>query len=375
MMADGLPFIIWVHDADGNQEFVNRTFAEFFGVSPEGMTGQTWQELMHPDDASSYVEEFLRCTREHRHFNAIVRVRRADGDWRAIESHGRPRISESGEFQGFVGASMDVTERLDAEKAVRTLNRTLERRVAERTADLEERNKELQHFAYIASHDLREPLRKIRAFGDLLQEEADQTLSDEAAFYIDRMRTSAFRMDNLLSDLLAFSRIATHTRPFIPIHIDEAISSVLEDYELKIPEIDAVVDVQASGAVDADGSQLQQLISNLIDNALKFRRKEVQPRIRIRAGVEEASNGASVCRIIVEDNGIGFDQKYVDRIFDPFERLHGRNEFEGTGMGLAICQRIVQRHRGEITAESAPGEGSRFIVTLPIHQERRVAAE
>ncbi len=370
VMADGLPFIVWVHDAEGNQEFVNRTFAEFFGVSADEMTGDKWQALMHPEDGPAYLEEFLQCARDQRHFHATVRVRRADGAWRAIESHGRPRLSESGEFQGFVGASIDVTERLEAERAVRRLNRTLERRVAERTADLEERNKELQHFAYIASHDLREPLRKIRAFGDLLQNDAQDKLSEEADFYIQRMRSSASRMDDLLTDLLAFSRIATHTRPFTPVHVRQAISDAVEDYDLKISELDAVVDVQATGAVDADGSQLRQLMSNLIDNALKFRREGVEPRLRVHASVQPALEDASeeVCRIVVEDNGIGFDEKYLDRIFEPFERLHGRSDYEGNGMGLAICRRIVQRHRGNITAESVPGEGSRFIVTLPVRR-------
>lgn len=375
-MADGLPFMVWVHGAEGKQEFVNHTFAEFFGISPHEMKGDTWQALMHPDDGPAYLEEFLSCTREQRPFNATVRVRRADGAWRSIESHGRPRLSKSGEFQGFVGASIDVTERLEAERAVRKLNRTLERRVAERTADLEERNKELQHFAYIASHDLREPLRKIRAFGDLLQDEAKDDLTEHAGLYIQRMRSAASRMDNLLSDLLAFSRIATNPRPFIPVHLEEAVSDVLGDYEFKIPELNAIVDVQATGAVDADESQLRHLLSNLIDNALKFRREGVAPRILVRAATETAPEGVSreICRIVVEDNGIGFDEKYLDRIFEPFERLHGRTEYEGTGMGLAICHRIVLRHRGTITAESVLGEGSRFTVLLPVRQQETSTA-
>ncbi len=370
VMADGLPFIVWVHDAEGNQEFVNRTFSEFFGVTAEEMTGDAWQDLMHPEDAPAYLEEFLRCARDQRPFRATVRVRRADGSWRAIESYGRPRISDSGEFRGFVGASVDVTERLDAEREVRTLNRTLERRVAERTADLKERNTELQHFAYIASHDLREPLRKIRTFGDLLQDEADRELSEEGSFYIQRMRSSASRMDDLLTDLLDFSRITTHTRPFAPVLVRLLISDIVEDYELKIRELDAVLDVEASGTVDADETQLRRLVSNLIGNALKFRREGIQPQIRVVASVDTASEGTSehAYRIVVEDNGIGFDEKYLDRIFEPFERLHGKNAYEGTGIGLAICRRIVRRHRGTITAESVPGEGSRFTVVLPARQ-------
>jgi light-regulated signal transduction histidine kinase (bacteriophytochrome) len=248
--------------------------------------------------------------------------------------------------------------------------------VAERTSDLEERNKELQHFAYIASHDLREPLRKIRTFGDLLQDAARDKLDEDALFYIQRMRSAASRMDNLLADLLAFSRIATHTGPFAPVYVGHVISDVLEDYDLKIMEMGAVVDVHASGVIDADVGQLRQLMSNLIDNALKFPREGVQPKVGVHASVEAALDGTSgqVCQIVVEDNGIGFEEKYLDRIFEPFERLHGRNDYEGTGMGLAICRRIVHRHRGKITATSVPGEGSRFTVTLPVRQEEKAAA-
>ena len=366
-MADGLPFIVWVHDAEGKQQFVNRTFAEFFGISTDEASGDAWRNLMHPDDAPGYLEEFLRCLREQQPFHATVRVKNADGSWRAIESYGRPRFSESDAFCGFVGASVDVTERLETERALQRLNRNLENRVDERTADLEERNKELEHFAYIASHDLREPLRKIRAFGDLLQEEAGDVLSGDAELYIQRMRSAAMRMDELLTDLLAFSRVTTHTRPFSLVRLDEVVAVVLEDFELRIRELGATIDVQATGAIDADESQLRQLIANLIDNALTFHQEGVSPHIRVQAYIEEAEEGTAEerCRIEIEDNGIGFDEKYVDRIFQPFERLHGRSRYQGTGMGLAICRRIVQRHRGAISVQSSPGKGSRFVVTLP----------
>ncbi len=368
-MADGLPFIVWVHDADGSQEYVNQTFAEFFGIPSESMTGDKWKEFVHPDDAEMYVGEFARCVREQRPFRATVRARRADGAWRFMESYGKPRLSESGEFRGFVGASVDITEHLEAENAVRELNRTLERRVAERTADLEDRNRELQQFAYVASHDLREPLRKIRTFGDLLLTDMEDALPEQAVFYVDRMRSAAQRMDTLLNDLLAFSRLATHAAPHSRVDLNTLIHSVLEDYELMIGEVQAKVDVIASGIIEADAWQLKQLISNLLDNALKFRRDGVTPRIRIVAEVVEDYVDAPQCRITVEDNGIGFDVKYAERIFSPFERLHGRSQFEGTGMGLAMCRRIVQRHRGEIIAEGRPGDGSRFVVTLPVAAE------
>lgn len=370
VMADGLPFIVWVHDAEGRQEFVNRTFTEFFGVSGEEMTGDTWQNLMHPDDGSAYLEEFLRCTRARIPFRATVRVRRADSEWRTIESHGRPRLADSGEFKGFVGASIDVTERLTTEEEIRTLNRTLERRVTERTADLEQRNRELQHFAYIASHDLREPLRKIQTFADLLKTEAEARLGDEANLFIRRMRSAASRMEELLSDLVTFSRIATHTGPFAPVDLERLTAGVIADYDLLITELDAKVEVEASGALEADESQIRQLLSNMVGNALKFRRDGVKPLVRVHASISTDSNPPkNMCRIVVEDNGIGVDEQYFDRIFEPFERLHGRGEYDGTGMGLAICRRIVQRHRGRISVQSRSDEGIAFIVEMPARQQ------
>jgi signal transduction histidine kinase len=267
-----------------------------------------------------------------------------------------------------------LAARRQAEDELRETNRTLERRVRERTADLEARNRELQSFAYIASHDLREPLRKIQTFAGLLRDDAADRLEEEERHFLGRMESAAARMDGFLRDLLAFSRVATHTASPDPVRLDEVIRDVLEDYDLLIHETRAEVLTDAAVALLADRRQLRQLVAHLIGNALKFRREAAPPRLHIHATIENggvrADGGGRVCRITVEDEGLGFDEKYAERIFEPFQRLHGRGVFEGTGMGLAICRRIVERHGGTITAESVPGEGSRFIVLLPVHQER-----
>lgn len=270
-----------------------------------------------------------------------------------------------------------LAAREKAEKKLRDLNRTLERRVRERTADLEARNRELQNFAYVASHDLREPLRKIQTFAGLVQQEAGDELSDETLLFIERMSAAAVRMDGLLHDLLVFSRVATHSTPATPVRLDEVVADVLKDYELTIQDSGAEVEVDADVTIEADPPQLRQLLTNLIGNAFKFRRTESPTRLRIHAQVVSEENDAvpeaagPVCRITVEDEGLGFHPKFARRIFEPFERLHDQGSYEGTGMGLAICQRIVQLHRGTIRAESTPGEGSRFIILLPVKQKRR----
>ena len=272
-----------------------------------------------------------------------------------------------------------LSAREKAEQGLRDLNRTLEHRVQERTADLEARNRELQNFAHVASHDLREPLRKIQTFAGLVQEEAGDKLSEDTLLFLERMSAAAVRMDGLLHDLLAFSRVATHIAPSTPVRLDEIVTDVLKDYELTIQNTAAEVVVDADVTIEADRPQLRQLLANLIGNAFKFRHAESAARIRIHARVDSEDNEAlpeapgPVCRISVEDEGVGFDPKFARRIFEPYERLHGQGSYEGTGMGLAICQRIVQLHGGTIHAESTPGEGSRFVILLPVNQKGGVS--
>ncbi len=255
----------------------------------------------------------------------------------------------------------DVTDR---KRAVQFL---LEREALERT------NRELQEFAYVASHDLQEPLRKIQAFGDRLGKGYASSLPTEAADFIDRMQNAATRMRRLIDDLLAFSRVTTQARSFESVDLAEAAREVMSDLEVRIEQSGGRVEIEALPAIEGDPSQLRQLLQNLVANALKFRRPDVPPVVTIRARVLEPAvrqrrGPGPTCQLEVEDNGIGFEEKYLDRIFTIFQRLHGRNAFEGTGLGLAICRKIVERHHGRITARSVVGSGSTFIVTLPTRQ-------
>lgn len=266
-------------------------------------------------------------------------------------------------------------ERHRAEQHLREFNETLEQKVTDRTAALREantqlrqRNRELQDFAYAASHDLQEPLRKISAFSNLMDNEYGDSLDEEGRFYLERMRQAAIRMSGLITDLLAFSRVTTQGRPFQPVDLEKIIDEVLSDLEIGITEADARIEVGSMPQVTADPIQMRQLFQNLIGNAIKFRRKDVPPVVAVRGWVEESEN-QQIARFEIEDNGIGFDEKYHDRIFSPFQRLHGRSTYPGSGIGLALCRRIIERHRGKITVRSTPGEGSCFIVTIPLHQQ------
>ncbi len=230
-------------------------------------------------------------------------------------------------------------------------------------AKLEQSNRDLQEFAYIASHDLQEPLRKVLAFGDRLVNKYGDTLDETGKDYLKRMRDASQRMQTLINDLLTFSRVSTRAQPFARVDLNEIIEEVVSNLENQIDRTQGKVEFGKLPVIEADPTQMYQLLQNLINNGLKFHQEEVPPVIRV-----SASNARERCKITVKDNGIGFEMQYLDRIFKPFQRLHGRQEYEGSGMGLAICRRIVERHSGEITAYSAPGDGSAFIITLPMHQ-------
>jgi len=246
-------------------------------------------------------------------------------------------------------------------------NQILEEQVKIRTAELERSAEELTNFAYIASHDLQEPLRKVIAFGDRLVAKFGSVLGDTGRDYIERMQKSAIRMKNLIDDLLHFSRITMRSAPFQGINLNEVISEVLADLEVQIERTHGRVEVDTLPEIEGGKFQMRQLFQNLISNGLKYHNDEVAPVIKIKyAGFDN-----NLEEIYIEDNGKGFDEKHLDRIFRPFERLHGHSEYGGTGMGLAICHKIVTHHKGQITAKSQPKKGATFIVKLPARQKKK----
>ena len=295
----------------------------------------------------------------------------------------------------------EMSRREEAVMALRHANDYLEQRVVDRTSELshanslmlteiDERrraeeqtrlfaeelqrsNRELEQFAAVASHDLQEPLRKIQAFGDRLRMRFRDQLGEQGQDYIDRMQASAKRMRKLIDDLLEYSRVTTKAQPFAPVNLTEIVREVADDLEARLHQTGGHVEIGELPVVQASPLQMRQLFQNLISNALKFRRPDEPPLVRISvASAAEATSGGSghglQCQIVIEDNGIGFEPQYGERIFELFQRLHGREDYEGTGIGLAICRKIVDRHNGHIVAHSTPGAGSRFVVTLPLEQ-------
>ena len=331
-------------------------------VPPGRQYQEVWVESRHPDDcrqmhlvardaflqnAPFYRNEF-RCTDKHgverwmQEFITIHRV--AENRWQIF------------------GINTDVTDLKKSENALRFS----EGKLRQFTAQLERSNRELQDFAYVASHDLQEPLRKIVVFGERLKENCGETLGAEPRDYLDRMQKAAMRMQTLISDLLAFSRVTSKARPFAPVNLEKVAHEVLGDLEARIEQVQGRVEIGALPVIDAEELQMRQVLQNLIGNALKFHRPETPPVVTVAARKFFDDFGRELCELTVCDNGIGFEEKYLDRIFNVFQRLHSRAEFEGNGMGLAIVKKIALHHGGDVTAKSQPGAGTTFILTLPM---------
>ena len=257
---------------------------------------------------------------------------------------------------GFISASLDVTE-----------SRLYRQQLEAANQELLHSNDNLQQFAYVASHDLQEPLRKIRAFSNLIGERYGTELGDFGQDALHRMQSAAGRMSQLINDLLTYSRITTHRQPFTPVDLEHLLDEVLLDLDLRITETGVVLERDTLPVVAGDASQLRQLLHNLLTNALKFQplnSPEHIPHVQIRC-LRTETDGHGWYEISVIDNGIGFDDKYTDRIFQVFQRLHTQQIYAGTGVGLAICFRVVDSHGGTISATSQLGEGATFLVRLP----------
>ncbi|WP_040585743.1 PAS domain-containing sensor histidine kinase [Spirosoma luteum] len=363
----------------------NRAAETILGQSVENMMGKTLLQLW-PGVKDIFFDSYVQAVETGQPFRVENHY-----DYEGFDHWFEVSGVKNGD--GFIMTFQDVTPQKKAQEALhrsetryRQLSAELEAQVQQRTQQLQasvgelvRSNESLQQFAYIASHDLQEPLRKIQQFGDLLKTQ-DTDLTEQSRQYLNRMQSAASRMSMLIKDLLDFSRISIQRDASGPVSLQSVVEGVVTTLDLRVQEVGAQIHVGLLPTVSGDASQLGQLFQNLLSNALKFHRTErsgvpVPPHIQIRSarlsadqlpvGVKPVLTGSAYYQIEVADNGIGFDEQYIDRIFQVFQRLHGKHQYAGTGIGLAICEKVVVNHGGAITARSQPGQGATFSIYLP----------
>ena len=347
-LVESLPVNVFRKDLAGKFSFGNRLFCETLGKPLEEIIGKTDFDLFPKELAEKYRGDDKAVGETREVFEDIEEHQKPDGERIYVEVLKAPVYNSRGEVVGIQGIFWDVTEKKRAEEE---LKRT--------AAELTRSNAELEQFAYIASHDLQEPLRMVASYTQLLAKRYKNKLDSDADDFIEYVVDGASRMRVLIDDLLTYSRIGTHGRPFEPTDCEEVLERVFANLQMAIHESGAIVTHNHLPTVTADPSQLEQLLQNLIRNAIKFHSEE-PPRVHV-----SAEENATEWLFSVRDNGIGIDPEYANRIFVIFQRLHGRGEYPGTGIGLAVCKKIVQRHGGRIWVESQPGKGSTFYFTIP----------
>jgi PAS domain S-box-containing protein len=364
----------WHWDITENRRYFDDQACYLLGIDPKAFTGATEEffKVLHPDDREIVMKALARTLEQDVPYETEYRVELPDRGVHYITARGKLVRDDEGRPVRLNGLIWDISERKQMEEDLRKAHDELELRIRERTTELNatvERlelvNAELQEFAFVASHDLQEPLRKIQTFCDMARKRCASVLDNTSQDYLDRVVNSASRMRQLLRDLLEFSRVATRPEPFKKMDLVTIVQEAADIFEASVKETGCQIEIENIPAIEADETQMLGLFQNLIGNALKFRGTEI-PCIKVYGKLHRQG----ICEIFVKDNGIGFDLKYAELIFKPFQRLHSRSEYDGTGMGLAICRKIVERHGGNVRAESEPGKGSTFIIRLPVKQDR-----
>lgn len=359
-MAEAVPLLVWTADANGEIDYHNRRWYEYTGLPDEHTrVSVEWSQVLHPDDLEGCLEKWNEAFTSGDTFEVRVRFKRAsDGAYRWHLVRAVAHKNLDGQAIKWFGSCTDVHDQKEAEEA-------LEKRVMERTeqleslaAELARSNRDLQQFAYAASHDLQEPLRTIISFCDLLKKKVSGKLDPDADKYLTVIGEGTSRMQQLIKDLLGYASVDAQGKPLEPIKLSQPVNMALDSLRAAIGDSGASVVCDELPVVLGDATQLSLLFQNLIGNAIKFRS---EAPLVVRIAVERVGDFYEVS---IKDNGIGFKMEYAERIFVIFQRLHARSKFEGTGIGLATCKRIIERHGGTIRVDSIPGEGSTFIITL-----------
>ncbi|MEI6946899.1 PAS domain-containing protein [Paraflavisolibacter sp. H34] len=378
-VTDLMPQILWSAQPDGSLDFFNQQWYTFSGSDFEHSKGFGWLHWLHAGDVDRTLHTWQRSLEEGCPYENEIRLLSRDGTYRWHLVRAIPLRNEEGTIIKWYGSTTDIHDQ-------KTQEALLEQKVADRTTELQEANKSLEHsnseleqFAYVASHDLQEPLRKIRTFINMLDREQEGGSAERSRVFMDKILNASDRMNTLIRDLLNFSRVSRADEDaFEPTDLNMLLKNTLEDLELVIAQKKATIEYDPLPQLNIIPLQIGQLFYNLINNSLKFSREDEPPHITIRC--HERPPGSlsafphldakkTYYELIFKDNGIGFDQQYAEQVFTIFQRLNARSSYEGTGIGLAICKKIVAGHHGEIFARSEEGKGAEFHVLLPAGEE------
>ncbi len=346
---------------------------DYSGYSREELFDGAWLKIVHPDERDENVAKWIEAVTSGTEFLFEHRFKRHDGEYRWQLGRAIPYRDQSGEIQSWIGTSTDIQQQKDFQKILEQLVDERTKELKHANIQLKNSNQELSSFAYISSHDLQEPLRKIQTFISIIKNSDFQNLTTIGKANFEKMRIATTRMKTLINDLLTYSRTSPDDRTFEQVDIGWLLAEIRKDYADVLHSSGGKIEIGSFMTVNAIVFQLRQLFTNLISNSLKFAQSGVPPIIRIDSETimgkdidsELAYLEQKYLHIRVSDNGIGFGKEYEEKIFEVFARLHGKSQYEGTGIGLAIVKKIIENHKGIVTAESDMGKGTTFHVYIP----------
>ncbi len=374
-LADQSPMIVYLvePDAAATMSYFNKSWLDYTGQTFKDAIGLAWNGIVHPDDLQEMLDIYVPAFHGRRPYTLpAVRLRRHDGEYRWHLFKGNPRYFQGGQFIGFVGVGFDVHEQ-------KIIEENLEALINERTKELQRSNEDLQQFAHVASHDLKEPVRKIRTFGNRLTEEFGTYLPEKANIYLDKMDSAATRLSTMIDGVLIYSSLDGEVVTNEMIDLNKIIRNIQEDLELLIAQKNAVIQYRNLPSIEGSSILIYQLFYNLINNSLKFSKKDIPTVLKIESQATYITDlrhysleysEHDYVKILVKDNGIGFSINDEEKIFKTFSRLHSKDLYEGTGLGLALCKKIVERHGGAISAKGEENEGATLEIILPMKHEK-----
>jgi PAS domain S-box-containing protein len=382
-----IPFGVWTTDAQGQATYISPSFCELVGKSMDDIIKFGWIDTLHPDDREPTIRDWTKNIEKYVFWDYTHRVMGVDGKYHYVLARGVPLKGKDGKITGWAGVNIDITESKQMEEELREARDNLEDQVEERTAEIEEAyqivkenefrltetiaelersNKELESFAYITSHDLQEPLRTIASFTQLLGRRYKNKLDKDADEFMEYIVNASIQMKQMIQGLLEYSRIDNAGKEFVKTDMNANVEKAIFNLKSAINKFNAEITHTYLPTVNADPVQMTRVLQNLIGNAIKFKKPEEPPKIHISVRTDKERQEWV---FLVSDNGIGMEKQYTGKIFEVFKRLHTINEYEGTGIGLAIVKRVIYRHGGCIWVESELGIGSTFYFTLPIKNE------